>query len=120
VNVPLTLVAGRHRKPHRDSPGDATELAEVACNTAVTIQLAHLIVDDIVAVVNAARQHLLAERYDARRVRQVPRLVVPHRAGGAATRLHLVDDEVRTRLQRKSRNQTPVDGLVPAAWVLVL
>lgn len=61
-------------------------------------------IDYVIAVIYATSQHLLAECHYAGWMWKVPCLVVPHLTSGATTRLHFVNNEIRTGLLRKHKD----------------
>jgi len=74
---------------------------------AVTSPDTCLLVHEFLSEVEAASHHLLAERHDVRRLRQIPRLVVPQPTGRTAASLYLVYDEVRTSLTTTNHHSLP-------------
>ena len=54
----------------------------------------------VLVVVESAREHLLRERDEVRRLTEVPLLVCPERSGEADSSLHFVYDEIDPKLLR--------------------
>ena len=54
----------------------------------------------VLVVVESAREHLLGERDEVRRLTEVPLLVCPERSGEADSSLDLINDEIDPKLLR--------------------
>jgi len=62
-------------------------------------------VHNLISEVEAASQHFLAERHNVGRLREIPGFMVPHPTHCTTASLHLVHNQIRTRLTKHNQAQ---------------